>query len=165
MDLPYATNGNRFLAFMLDVLPITLLAFLIYYFFFDFDVALEVYLENKGDVEMRKSFILERNKVRNLSLIIWVVYGSIMDGTKWQGTHGKKIMNLHVADEFGLKLSLADSFKRNFGKLISVIPLFIGVFWVFFDKKKRTLHDKFVNTLLLDSRVSLEVEDWDVGEE
>lgn len=150
-DLPYASNSSRFLAYLIDVLPITLIAFLIYYFFFGFDEVFESYLENKEDVKIREIFLKERNQIRNLSLVIWVVYGVVMDCTNWQGTLGKKLMEIKVTDENGFKLNFVESVKRNFGKLISVIPLFIGVLWVFFDKRKRTLHDKMAKTVLLNS--------------
>ena len=144
-----ADNSNRFQAYLIDVLPITAIVFLVFYFFLDFDEILHRYLNERGDHAIRKQFLHERNGIRNISLLVWVIYGTIMDASRFQGTLGKYLLKIRVADYDGNGISLARAFKRNVGKMVSVLPLFIGVLWILFDKQRRGLHDKFASTVVL----------------
>lgn len=144
-----ADNSKRFSAYLIDVLPITAIVLLVFYFFLDFDEILHRYLNERGDQTVRKQFLQERNWIRNISLMVWVIYGTLMDASGFQGTFGKYLLKIRVADYNGNGISLARAFKRNVGKLVSVLPLFIGVLWILFDEQRRGLHDKFASTVVL----------------
>lgn len=72
-----------------------------------------------------------------------------MDCSRWQGTFGKVIARIKVTDINGQRITLGRSVKRNLGKLIGTLPLFIGMFWILFDKRKQALHDKFARTVVI----------------
>ncbi len=147
-----AKNTNRIIAYFIDMLPIVVIFFIVYYQFFGFDNYWHAYMDNLKDTQIRKDFLEQRNHIRNFSLITWVVYSLFMDATKWQGTLGKKLMNIKVTDYNGQPLNMRQSISRNLSKLISIVPLFIGMFWILFDKHNRAWHDMIGKTLVVDSR-------------
>ncbi len=145
-----ASNAKRFIAYLIDILPIVAIVFLIYYKFYDFDIHWRNYVENREDIEIRKEFLKYRNQIRNISLAIWVLYGFLMDFSFWQGTLRKKIMGVKVVDYNGNRIDFYQSIKRNFSKMLSIVPLFIGIFWIIFDKHKRGWHDMIAKTILIE---------------
>jgi len=65
-------------------------------------------------------------------------------------TPGKMILGLAVVDEqTGNKLTIGQSFGRYFSYLLAIIPLFIGILWVAWDKKKQGWHDKLAKTVVI----------------
>jgi uncharacterized RDD family membrane protein YckC len=88
-------------------------------------------------------------------LLPWVrlIYGSIAEASAKQATIGKRIMELKVTDLEGNRLSMANSFGRNFSKIISNIPLCIGYLFCFFTKKQQCLHDLIAETLVVKQRL------------
>ncbi|MEM9327713.1 MAG: RDD family protein [Bacteroidota bacterium] len=147
-----ASRSARFWAYLIDVIPIVILLTVIAWFFFGFDETVRQYLENRNDVLARKQFLKERNGIRSFALGVWVVYGMLMDASTYQGTLGKIAMGIVVTDDHGRRISLQRSATRNFGKMLSVVPAFIGVLWIFFDPKRKALHDKLAKTLSLKRR-------------
>ncbi len=150
MELKIAENGKRFVAYLIDMLPIVLILFLLFYNFFGFDETLKAYFSHKDNLDARIQFLIERNIIRNIALGIWIIYGAFMDCSSFQGTLGKYIMKIRVADYEGNPISLKQSTIRNFSKFISIVPLFIGVFWILFDKKHRAWHDKIAKTIIIE---------------
>jgi uncharacterized RDD family membrane protein YckC len=149
MEKYLASHGKRIAAYLLDILPILLIVFAIFYVFFGFDVTLQYYLENKGDLAARIQFLGERNMIRDISILVWVIYGAIMDSSGYQGTFGKYAMKIKVTDYEGSRLNFGRSVKRNLFKIISIIPVSLGFIWAFFDKQHRGWHDMFAKTLVL----------------
>lgn len=150
MEIKIAENGKRFVAYLIDMMPIVLVLFLLFYNFFGFDETLNAYFSHKDDLDARIQFLIERNIIRNIALGIWIIYGTFMDCTSFQGTFGKYIMKIRVADYEGNPISLKQSAIRNFSKFISIVPLFIGVIWILFDKQHRAWHDKIAKTIIVE---------------
>ena len=69
----YAGFWKRVVAYSVDSIPIFIITFLIFYFFLGFDQALKDYRDSDRSVEARIEFYSERNKVRDTSLIFWLV--------------------------------------------------------------------------------------------
>lgn len=66
------------------------------------------------------------------------------------GTPGKLALKLYVVDATtGNPLSLKQSAIRYIGYIASTIPLFLGFFWVGWDKKKQGWHDKMADTVVV----------------
>lgn len=150
LNFTLASRTKRFIAYFFDILIIVGIIFFVFYRFFDFDTYWHNYMDNPSDIEIRKAFLKQRNHIRNLSLAIWIIYGFFMDTSSWQGTLGKKIVGIKVSDSYGNRINFVQSMKRNFSKMLSVIPLFIGIFWIFFDKQKRCWHDKIAKTVIIE---------------
>jgi uncharacterized RDD family membrane protein YckC len=64
-------------------------------------------------------------------------------------TPGKAILGLKVVRRNGAKLSFGRSLVRFFSYWISAIPLFLGFFWVLWDRNHRAWHDKIAGTQVL----------------
>ncbi len=67
-----------------------------------------------------------------------------------QSTPGKMLFSLRVVDErTGATLSTSQCVLRYFGYFLSMLPLFMGYFWVGFDKRKQGWHDKIGKSVVI----------------
>ena len=81
------------------------------------------------------------------------IYGVFTECSSWQGTIGKKILNIKVTDMGGRKITLFISLVRNGAKILSVLPLFFGYLYSFLNKKQQCWHDIAANTLVIKDRL------------
>lgn len=93
--------GKRLGAYIIDIFPIVLLVFGAFYFFLGFDQTLENYLNRGTDIEPRRIFMKQRNWIREISFLIWLLYCIVMESSPQQGSYGKQLMGIKVVDEFG----------------------------------------------------------------
>lgn len=85
-------------------------------------------------------------------LISWVLpaVGVIVFWMVKQATPGKMALSLRVLDaDTGNSLSAGQSVGRYLAYFVSMLPLFIGIIWVAFDKKKQGWHDKLAGTVVV----------------
>lgn len=82
-------------------------------------------------------------------LIIDAAYSIFMESSPTQGTVGKMICRLKVADMGGQRISVGKAALRYISKWLSTILLFIGFLLVFFNKRKQALHDMMAGTVVL----------------
>ncbi len=69
---------------------------------------------------------------------------------KFRATPGKMLLGCIVVNaQTGENLGVGRSIVRYFAYFISTIVLFLGFFWVAFDKRKQGWHDKIAGTLVL----------------
>lgn len=79
----------------------------------------------------------------------WLYY-ALSESSSWQGTLGKKMLNLTVTDMAGQPISFARASGRYFSKFItSLIPLAIGYILAGFTEKKQAIHDMIASCLVL----------------
>jgi len=72
-------------------------------------------------------------------------------------TPGKMVLHLKVLDEAtGNKLTIGQSIGRYFAYIPAMLVLFIGIFWVAWDKKKQGWHDKLAKTVVVRSKKQVE---------
>ena len=70
-----------------------------------------------------------------------------------QATPGKMALSLRVVDAAtGNTLTVGQSIGRYLGYYVSMLPLFLGIIWVAFDKKKQGWHDKLAGTVVVRSK-------------
>ena len=70
-----------------------------------------------------------------------------------QGTPGKLVLGLTIVDaETGLPPRIGRLVLRYLGYLLSAIPLGLGYFWMLWDARRQTWHDKLGGTLVLVTR-------------
>lgn len=139
------------MAYLIDVLPITVLVFGVFYLFLGFDETLDKYLNRGTDIEPRSKFMEQRNWIRDISLLIWIIYCIIFEASPKQGTIGKSLMEIKVVDNAGNRLTLYKSFARNLSKILSYSIIALGFIWILFDKKRQGWHDKLNNTYVVSS--------------
>ena len=67
-----------------------------------------------------------------------------------QATPGKMAVSAKIVDATtGQPASTAQLVGRYFAYFVSIIPLFLGIFWVAFDKRKQGWHDKLAGTVVI----------------
>lgn len=80
-----------------------------------------------------------------LAVILFWIYKS--------ATPGKLFNKLTIVDaKTGGKPSVGQYIVRYLGYFLSIIPLFAGLIWVAFDKRKQGWHDKIAGTLVINNK-------------
>jgi len=85
----------------------------------------------------------------SLQELIFIVYYSIMESSKYQATLGKIVMGIKVVDQYGQRISLPKAILRNLSKILSALLLGIGYIMIIFDERKQGLHDKIADTFVV----------------
>ena len=68
----------------------------------------------------------------------------------FSATPGKMVTKLKVVDaKTGGKMSLGQAIGRYFAYLVAILPLFLGLIWIGFDKRKQGWHDKLAGTVVI----------------
>jgi len=147
--MQYVGFWKRFLAYVIDIIPIFLMVFGVSYFFLGFDATLSAYFTGERSTDSRADFLSERNKVRDTSLLLWVLYGLFMDCSKFQGTHGKLILGIKVVNGEGNRLTPIQSCKRASMKVVGAIPICLGYLWAAFREDKAAWHDLAARTVVV----------------
>ncbi|SMC53559.1 RDD family protein [Pedobacter africanus] len=88
-----------------------------------------------------------------LILLAKLVYGSITEASAQQAGIGKRLMSIKVTDLNGGRISLANAFGRNMGKVVSAAPFFFGYLYSFLNKKQQCFHDVLAKTLVTKERL------------
>ena len=86
------------------------------------------YLEDRT-LENRIAFLQQRNMVRDLSALVLVFYGAILESSPLEGTLGKRLLGVRVHTFMGRRLSFWMAFRRNQVKLFGVACLLLGWLW------------------------------------
>lgn len=84
-----------------------------------------------------------------LFILIYLSYNSTLEASKLQATLGKKWTKIKVVNEEGTKASVMQIILRNFLKILSLLLVFGGFFLIFFNKKRKALHDYITGTLVV----------------
>jgi uncharacterized RDD family membrane protein YckC len=105
---------------------------------------------SEGDIiAMVSTFIAAASAVALLSFVLQVLYYSLMESSKYQGTLGKMALGLIVIDTSGAKLDFVKALIRNLGKIVSWFILGVGFIMAGFTEKKQGLHDMIASTLVV----------------
>jgi uncharacterized RDD family membrane protein YckC len=77
----------------------------------------------------------------SLTVVLWIRY---------MGTPGKLLLGCQVVDaNSGEPITVKQAIIRYLGYFVSIMTLFIGFFWVAWDKRKQGFHDKMANTVVV----------------
>jgi uncharacterized RDD family membrane protein YckC len=79
-------------------------------------------------------------------LPIWWLYMAFQESSVSGATPGKKAMGLRVVDSNGERISFLRAFGRNVGRLLCYYSLTIGYLVMFFNERRRGLHDIVAGT-------------------
>lgn len=145
-----AEAGKRLGAYLVDVLPITGIVTAIFSIFLGFDATLDTYFANRSSLDARIEFLEQRNFIRNITLLCYIMYCTIMECSANQGTFGKQLFRIVVVTRDGHRLNFGESLKRNLSKFISTLVFGLGFIWILFTKKKQGWHDLIANTYVVD---------------
>ena len=105
---------------------------------------------DEGDaIAMVMAIIAAASAVALLVLVLQILYYSLMEASKYQGTVGKIALGIIVTDANGGKLDFTKALVRNLCKIISSLILCIGYIMAGFTEKKQALHDMIASTLVV----------------
>lgn len=128
----YGDLGKRFVAYLIDSVVLAavyaIITAVIYYYFY-FGIAAII-----------------------ISPFIPLAYFTIMEGSGWHATLGKRAMGLYVADENGNGITYSKAILRSIGKILSSMIFGIGYIIGFFSEEKQCLHDMIAKTYVLNGK-------------
>lgn len=81
--------------------------------------------------------------------IIRVVYGAVMESSKFQATIGKLAVGIKVTGTDGSRLTFVKALLRHIGKIVSGFIIFIGYIMAAFTEKKQALHDMIASSIVV----------------
>ena len=152
-----APKLKRLLAYVIDILPISIIVFYYFISFTGYSALFQDYLKlaESGSLDMANldpAFIKYTNNINMVIVVILGMYGAYAETTNWQGTYGKKILKIKVGNAIGQPLDGGTAFKRNVMKIIVLSTLPLLMLWVLFDKKNRGPYDVLAKTLVVSSK-------------
>lgn len=88
--------------------------------------------------------------ISNVAIMLagWLYY-AIMESNSYQGTLGKKLLNIKVTDLQGGRVSFGRATGRYFGKILSAMIFMVGYLMAAFTEKKQGLHDMISGCLVV----------------
>ena len=85
-----------------------------------------------------------------IGLVISIGYFVILEGGPSGAGVGKRMMGLRVIDyNTGGPIGYGRAFIRYVGRIVSAIPIFLGYFWMLWDREKQCWHDKFAGDVVV----------------
>jgi uncharacterized RDD family membrane protein YckC len=85
-----------------------------------------------------------------LSILIAIAYYTTLEGGRRGQTLGKQGLGIRVVSfETGGPIGYPRAFVRFIGRYVSAIVIFLGYFWMLWDKEKQCWHDKFAGDVVV----------------
>jgi len=138
-DMQYAGFWSRFIAWVVDVAALLMLAFILAIIL---PILLGPLIGLPGDAAILASII-----------VFWIVvpwlYWALMESSSRQATLGKITMGLTVSDMAGNRISFIRATKRYWAKVPSALMLLAGFVMIAFTAKKQGLHDIMTRCLVM----------------
>ena len=139
-DLTYVGFWKRTVAVLVDAFLIIIVTLPILIWAYGFEYLNNEHME-KGSLDFIINYVFPTIAV----ILLWKYY---------QATPGKMIFKATIVDaKTGGKPTLKQWIIRYLGYFVSLLPFGLGYFWVAFDKKKQSFHDKLANTLVIQPKV------------
>ncbi len=94
--------------------------------------------------------LLSQGAANILSTLIGIAYYTYFEGGPTGQTIGKRALGIRVIDfKGGGPIGYPRGLLRYIGRIIAAIPLFLGYFWMIWDKEKQCWQDKIANTVVV----------------
>ncbi len=154
----YAGFWLRFVAYIVDYIIIQVAQSIIIFpilglfgiSFFTFNDDIDWEYMSQGEImAMTATIIGAAGAAITVALILQVLYYSLMEASKYQGTVGKLVLGLKVTDMNGEALDFPKAFIRNLAKILSGMIFLIGYIMAGFTDKKQALHDIIAGALIV----------------
>jgi uncharacterized RDD family membrane protein YckC len=83
------------------------------------------------------------------NLVLGIAYFSIFEGTSGQ-TIGGRVARVRVVDaDSGAIIGIPRAIVRNIARILSGLVFGLGYFWMLWDPRKQTWHDKIASTVVV----------------
>ena len=136
-----ASIPRRFVAYILDVVPLLLIVVLF---------SKKILHISVLDVSLMKSnpeqYYAIQQTVRFTVFGGWILVSFLLECSNWQGTWGKKIMGIKVVNGYGEPITMLQSLQRNGIKIVSMLLFGIGFFWIVFNRDRSGWYDIVAKT-------------------
>ncbi|PIY80374.1 MAG: hypothetical protein COY80_03215 [Candidatus Pacebacteria bacterium CG_4_10_14_0_8_um_filter_42_14] len=146
--LEYAGFGRRFLAYFADALIIFIISAII-----QTSMGNNPFLAYQNINTVEEAQQMQKTTSASLSslvaLLAALAYFMIFYVNYDGATPGKKLMAIKLVRDDGSKVTYPVVFIRYLATFVSAITLGIGYFWMVWDKKKQTIHDKLAGTIVI----------------
>ncbi|MBM4163176.1 MAG: RDD family protein [Lentisphaerae bacterium] len=135
----YAGFWKRFAACLIDGFVLMVAGFVVGFIFG------MVYGAATGSVEGAEA-------IGNLiGVVMGWLYSALLESSPRQATLGKMALGIKVTDVDGNPISFAKATGRHFGKILSVLTLFVGFIMVGITERKQGLHDMMAGCLVVNA--------------
>jgi uncharacterized RDD family membrane protein YckC len=135
-NMNYATFWDRLLAFVLDNILVMILLLPLLFLVYG-----RAWLENTELLKTPLGYAIQLGVVFGYLMLFWKLRSA---------TPGKILMDMSIVDaDTGGKPTTGKLLIRCVAYYVSALPLFLGFFWVAFDKRKQGFHDKLANTVVI----------------
>ena len=148
--MTYASLVRRLAAYLVDIVPITFVVAAASVILLGVDLgSTSRRASDSGLTENRVAFLEQRDRIRDGSFALWIVYGAILEGSALKGTLGKRWLGIKVVDASGERLSFTRSSACNLARILSLLPFGLGLIWALFRRDRRTWHDLVAGTYVV----------------
>lgn len=150
----YAGFWLRFVAYLVDgfilAVPVIILAALVFVAAGGVQIMHGIHPGEDPSPQLIAFFIFVIGGVVLVAFAGKWLYYAYFESSSWQGTPGKKILNLIVTDLNGNPVTFGRASGRFFSRIITgLIPMGIGYILAGFTEKKQALHDMIASCLVL----------------
>ncbi len=147
-QLHYAGFWRRFTAFIFDMILLSLITSSLAIAIFGFDAAMQIPAISIDSTINWNRMALDQGIPAIWTIAFWLI---------WKATPGKLLLDCQIldADSFQ-KAGLSQLILRYLCYIISALPLGLGFFWIAFNKRKQSWHDKLSNTVVIMQDESLQ---------
>lgn len=86
-----------------------------------------------------------------VALVVGLAYYIYLEGPGGKGqTVGKRVCGIRVVSSTtGGPIGYGAATGRYFGRILSAIPIFLGYFWMIWDRENQTWHDKLAGSYVV----------------
>ena len=141
-DVQYAGFWGRTGASLIDIIILMIATYPILWFFYSGDWH-RIFATGLSEQPQVLWFDITVNYILPFvyTVMVWML---------WSASPGKILLGLKIVDaDTGDNIDLKQSIIRYVGYFPAMMVLFIGIFWVAFDKRKQGWHDKMANTVVI----------------
>lgn len=135
-EITIAKWSDRFFAWLIDFLIITVISTLMMFAFF-----------GKIDYDLNEKWMWAETTQFIQTSIIFFAYWTILEYKTGQSI-GKKILNLKVTNMYGKQSDLKGVIISSFGKTF-LIPVDVILGWIFTNEKRQRIFNKIGDTLVI----------------
>ena len=145
----YAGFWRRVAAYCIDIVPIVAVVVAVAYQVGQFDDVLANHFRDRRNFPTGVKFLIAQKIVSEASFLLYILYASFMESSRYQATVGKLVFHIKVINAVGGRLTLKNALARNWAKLFSWCVLCLGFLAIAFSKTKQGWHDKIANTYVI----------------
>jgi uncharacterized RDD family membrane protein YckC len=85
-----------------------------------------------------------------VSIVVTLAYYTFFEGSGAGQTLGKRFVGIRVIDyNTGGSIGYGRAAARYLASILSEIPLFLGFFWMLWDRERQCWHDKIVSSVVV----------------